>query len=66
MTTSECSRYKFKWSNYDLKAYVKSREAVARKLRSDAQILTARAEQIELECAELENSLIEDAPDAKS
>ncbi|MDR3736073.1 MAG: hypothetical protein P4L10_11120 [Acidobacteriaceae bacterium] len=49
--------YKFKWANYDLSDHLKSRKAVASKLRRDAATLVARADQIEEELMELERAL---------
>ncbi len=51
--------YKFKWHVYDLSDHIKSRKAVASKLRRDAAVLVSRADQIEEEMAELEIALEE-------
>ena len=54
----EQASYRFKWDNYDLQRYGRNIRARASKLRMDAALLIARAEQIETEWNELEDSLV--------
>ena len=54
---SDQPTYHFKWSNVDLKIFVKGRHDAANLLRRQAEILTKRADQIDAETDEWETSL---------
>lgn len=58
----EQATYRFKWSNYDLEAWVASKRAAANNLRRDAQILIVKADQIDEMCHALKADLIEVEP----
>lgn len=50
--------YRFKWSNFTLADYLAARNAQARNLRHQAEILQGRADQIEEEVAEIRSALV--------
>lgn len=55
--------YKFRWTNYDLDRYLAGRAEVANGLRRDAVTLNQRADQIDAECSQLRQSLVEHEAD---
>ena len=57
--------YRFKWAGYDLQTHVSRRKAEAAKLREQAEIMRARANQIGQEADELQAALVVDENTAK-
>jgi chaperonin cofactor prefoldin len=51
-------KYKFKWTNVDLRDYMQQRRFVAQQKRRDAEVLVKQAESIEMEMSELEMALV--------
>jgi len=51
--------YRFKWNNYDLKYYLSNLRQRASNLRGEAQLLVARAKEIDEMADNLSNDLIE-------
>jgi hypothetical protein len=51
------SRYRFRWTNIDMDAFVRSCRDRADILRRDASVLMRRAEQIEEEAAAWKNAM---------
>lgn len=58
--------YRFKWSNHTLESFVSSRHAAARALRGEASVLLKRADQIEIEIGEWQESLVPVTAPAKA
>ncbi len=50
--------YRFRWTNFELRDFVRGCRDRADILRRDAKILTARAEQIDEEAAAWESALV--------